>query len=306
VSVTADDALIGSVVDEYVVAVEAGKVLEFARAIQDPAARYSGVDGAAAEGFSAVPAPLTFAVTAAHHRDAAAAASSLGLAMERVVVGEVGWDYERPLLAGDVLHGCRRVSGVRHRDGARGGAMTFVTLTTEFHDRDGRLVLRQDETLIETGSGGGAARSAPAGGPERAHVPAEVERRVDVERRVPALTRTDIVRFAGASGDFNPVHHDEEYARAAGFPTVFAMGQLQAGLLSRAATDWLGLGNIRSYRVRFKDKVWPGDELLLRGWELTRTPETPSSPALVECALEAERLEGRVAVEARVTAVTGR
>ena len=303
---TTEDARVGMTVDEYVIPVEAGKVLEFARAIQDPADRYRSLDGAAADGFSAVPAPLSFAVTAAHHRDAAAAASSLGLAMERVVVGEVGWEYERPVLVGDVLYGRRRVSGVRHRDGARGGSMTFVTMMTEFRDRDDVLVLSQDETLIETGSGGGSATPAPTRGSDPAPASAEGERRVEVERRGPALTRTDMVRFAGASGDFNPVHHDEEYARAAGFPTVFAMGQLQAGLLSRVATDWLGLGNIRSYRVRFKDKVWPGDELLLRGWELTRTPASEGSRALVECAMAAERVGGRVAVEARVTAVTGR
>ena len=301
----AEDARVGMLVDEYFVPVEAGKVLEFARAIQDPAARYRSLEEAVAEGFAAVPAPLSFVVTAAHHRDAGAAASSLGLAMERVVVGEVGWEYERPVLVGDVLHGRRRVSGVRHRDGARGGSMTFVTMTTEFRDRDDRPVLRQDETLIETGPRGGTVRPAATDGPDRVPAPAEAEHRAEVERRVPTLTRTDIVRFAGASGDFNPVHHDEEYARAAGFPTVFAMGQLQAGLLSRVATDWLGLGNIRSYRVRFKDKVWPGDQLLLRGWELTRTPGAPGSPAVIACAMAAERVGGRVAVEARVTALTG-
>lgn len=121
------------------------------------------------------------------------------------------------------------------------------------------------------------------------------------ERRVGPVTRTDIVRFAGASGDFNPLHHDEGYARAAGFPTVFAMGQLQAGLLSRLAADWLGLENVRSYRVRFRAKVWPGDVLVLRGREVAR------DDGIVSCELEAVREDGgEVAVQAWVTAEVGR
>lgn len=114
------------------------------------------------------------------------------------------------------------------------------------------------------------------------------------------ITKTDIVRFAGAGGDFNPLHHDEDHARSAGFPGVFAMGQMQAGMLSRLATDWLGLGSIRSYRVRFTAKVWPGDVLTLRGAEQERRRE--DGEELVDCLLEAVRQDGEVAVRAWVTA----
>ena len=111
--------------------------------------------------------------------------------------------------------------------------------------------------------------------------------------RVGPITRTDIVRFAGAGGDFNPLHHDEEYARAAGFPTVFAMGQFQAALLARFAADWLGAENVRSYKVRFKAKVWPGDVLVLRGREV----------GAGSYELEAVREDGdEVAVQAWITA----
>jgi acyl dehydratase len=85
------------------------------------------------------------------------------------------------------------------------------------------------------------------------------------ELRLAPITRTQIVRFAGAGGDFNPIHHDEEFAHAAGQPTVFAMGQLQAALLARLAAEWLGADKLRSLSVRFTAKVWPGDELLLHG-----------------------------------------
>jgi 3-hydroxybutyryl-CoA dehydratase len=85
------------------------------------------------------------------------------------------------------------------------------------------------------------------------------------QRITAPITRTQIVRFAGAAGDFNPMHHDEEFARAAGQPSVFAMGQLTAAILGSAVLDWLGRDNIAAYGVRFRDKVWPGDKLVIRG-----------------------------------------
>lgn len=75
------------------------------------------------------------------------------------------------------------------------------------------------------------------------------------------LTRTDFVRYQGASGDFNPIHHDEEFAKSAGFPTVFSVGMLQAGILGAYCTEWLGADNVRRFSVQFREQVWPGDHL---------------------------------------------
>jgi acyl dehydratase len=80
------------------------------------------------------------------------------------------------------------------------------------------------------------------------------------------LERVDIVRYAGASGDFNPIHTDEGYARATGAPTVFAMGMLPAGYLAHAVSDWFGgPHHLRRFKVRFTTRVWPGDEIVCRG-----------------------------------------
>ena len=80
------------------------------------------------------------------------------------------------------------------------------------------------------------------------------------------LERPDIVRYAGASGDFNPIHIDEGYARRTGAPTVFAMGMLPAGYLAHAVADWFGgPHHIRRYKVRFTTRVWPGDEIVCSG-----------------------------------------
>ena len=80
-------------------------------------------------------------------------------------------------------------------------------------------------------------------------------------REYGALTRTDFVRYQGASGDMNPIHHDEEFAKSAGFPSVFSVGMLQAGILGTYCTEWLGAENVRRFAVQFREQVWPGDHL---------------------------------------------
>src|SRR5207244_11745337 len=73
------------------------------------------------------------------------------------------------------------------------------------------------------------------------------------------LTRTDLVMYAGASGDFNPMHTDEVKAQAAGLPSVFGHGMFSAGVLARAITDYVGVGNLKRYKVRFAKQTWPGE-----------------------------------------------
>ncbi len=75
------------------------------------------------------------------------------------------------------------------------------------------------------------------------------------------LTRTDLVRYAGVSGDFNPMHHDEVKAQAAGMPSVFGHGMFSAGVLASALTDYVGEGTLTRYAVRFTKQAWPGDVL---------------------------------------------
>ena len=80
------------------------------------------------------------------------------------------------------------------------------------------------------------------------------------------LTREDFRRYAEASGDDNPIHQDEEYARATGAPTVFAMGMLPAGYLAHALSDWFGgPQHVRRFKVRFTTRTWPGDNIVCAG-----------------------------------------
>ena len=76
------------------------------------------------------------------------------------------------------------------------------------------------------------------------------------------LTRTQIVMYAGASGDYNPLHSDEKFAReVAGYPGIFAHGMLTMGMTGRVVTDWFDVGRVTKYGVRFVRQVWPGDTL---------------------------------------------
>ncbi|HEX4491452.1 MAG TPA: MaoC/PaaZ C-terminal domain-containing protein [Acidimicrobiia bacterium] len=81
------------------------------------------------------------------------------------------------------------------------------------------------------------------------------------QQEFPPLTRTMFVRYAGASGDFNPMHHDDTIAAQVGNPSVFGHGMLTAGILARVVKDWFGPTAMRKFSVRFSKQVWPGDVL---------------------------------------------
>ena len=76
------------------------------------------------------------------------------------------------------------------------------------------------------------------------------------------LSRTQIIQYAGASGDYNPLHTDEIFTtKVAGYPTVFAHGMLSMGLTGTMLTNYVGDGRLTKYGVRFSSQVWPGDSL---------------------------------------------
>ena len=86
------------------------------------------------------------------------------------------------------------------------------------------------------------------------------------------LTRTQIVQYAGASGDYNPLHTDEKFAtEVAGYPGVFAHGMLTMGMTGRMLTDWFGDGRLTKYGVRFVEAGVAG--------RLRSPPPRPSRPS---------------------------
>jgi len=114
------------------------------------------------------------------------------------------------------------------------------------------------------------------------------------------LDRSDFVKYAGASGDFNPIHYNEPLATAAGYESVFAQGMFTAGVAARAVADWFGLANVRSYGVRFQAQVWPGDTVTAVA-EVTGV-EVGGDVATVEADVLVTNQDGEAVVTGRASA----
>jgi acyl dehydratase len=141
----------GQLVDEVELAVERGKIREFARATLTADPVHVDQASALAAGFAGLAATATYSVGVAHYRDQDAFVESLGMSISRVVVGSVSWRYLRVLIEGDVLTATRVVESDEQREG-KSGPMRFVTLGTRFVDQNGELALAQREVLIERGT----------------------------------------------------------------------------------------------------------------------------------------------------------
>jgi acyl dehydratase len=113
------------------------------------------------------------------------------------------------------------------------------------------------------------------------------------------LTRTDFVRYAGASHDFNPNHHDEVYAQANGSKTVLGMGMLAGGYCARLMTDWFGDGALTRLRIRFASRFWPDDVLTVTAKVTGKRRE--AGRALVDCEFTCTNQNGEVVIRGDAT-----
>lgn len=109
------------------------------------------------------------------------------------------------------------------------------------------------------------------------------------------IDRVQLARYAGASGDYNPVHVDELYARSMGMPSVYAPGMLVMGMLGQLLTDWARGGQLRRYQVRFIKMVWPGDVIVCKGRVSDRHGE--GGRYFVEAELWAENQRGELVMK---------
>ena len=115
------------------------------------------------------------------------------------------------------------------------------------------------------------------------------------------LTRTQIVQYAGASGDYNPVHSDEKFVtEVAGYQTVFAHGVLTMGMTGRMVTNYVGDGRLTYYGVRFVNQVWPGDTLTARA-EVAEVREE-NGETLVDLAISTTNQDEKFVLTGNATA----
>lgn len=115
------------------------------------------------------------------------------------------------------------------------------------------------------------------------------------------FTRTDIVRYQGASGDMNPVHHDEVFAKKSGFPAPLGVGMFTAGLMNTWACRWLGADHVRRTRIRWKKPVFPGTTVTFSGTVTGTDPEART----VELELQGVDQDGAVVVQGWMTFAFG-
>jgi acyl dehydratase len=115
------------------------------------------------------------------------------------------------------------------------------------------------------------------------------------------IQQIQLTRYAGASGDFNPIHQDDEFARAAGMGGVFAHGMLSMGFVGQLVTDWAGAGQVRKLGVRFATIVRLKDVITCRGRVLGKSSKDDVN--LVDLEVWAENQKGEKVVTGKATVV---
>lgn len=129
--------------------------------------------------------------------------------------------------------------------------------------------------------------------------PAEIDVGDTSESVYENLEREDLVKYAGASGDFNPIHYNDKFAQDAGYDSVFGQGMYTAALVSNLVGDWFGLHALRRFNTRFVGQVWPGDDIVVRGEVTEITADDDAS--VVDIDLTAENGQGEPLIDGEAT-----
>ncbi|MFM1724047.1 MaoC family dehydratase N-terminal domain-containing protein [Rhodococcus sp. PAM 2766] len=291
--------------------VHGSHLMQFARAIGDADPAFENVERLAATGPDALVAPPTFLMAADHFdptyaRRPRPGASWLGSRrggseQQSGFHMEQYFTFHRPVRAGDVLAADARPGATWEKRGRRAGTMTFTETLTDFRDSDGDLVAsaRWVSAMVERKPDAPASSAEVERSPDPAGTDVEVgssAKDLAVGSSwtvvvVDALTRAQIVMYAGASGDFHPLHSDDVYARDRGHPGVFAHGMLTMGMAGRAVTDRFGHANVLSFGGRIISQVWPGDTLTVRV-EISAIRKSDDGGTVADLALTTRNQDG--------------
>ncbi len=119
------------------------------------------------------------------------------------------------------------------------------------------------------------------------------------ELRVGPIQQMDLVRYAGASGDFNPIHNDNEFAKSAGLPGTIAHGMYIMALMGRLVTNWASPAQVKYYGVKFKGMSLPGETMVFTGKVKKKKEE--NGEKLIMVSLTAANDKGEVKVAGDLT-----
>lgn len=228
------------------------KMREFAAAFGDSNPAYRDEATANRLGYADLVAPPTFGfVLTMQVLDQAMADPDLGMDYSRVVHGEQSFVFSRPLVAGDEVLVDAFIEEIDSS-----GRNEFLTVRSDIHTDDGEVLVTARSVVVSRGTGADAGAFRPAQDKPAAPKVGEVVSRADF-----TVTRSHLIRYAGASGDFNPIHWNSRVATAVGLPDVIAHGMLTMALAGRAVTDWVGdPGRVEEYAVRFSRPVVVPDD----------------------------------------------
>ena len=220
-----DRAAAGTVPAEpFRMVVEEGKIREFARATRSRSAEHLRPRDPVS--------PVTFlACCALWMGEENSAWQGVTRDFANILHGEQEFSFHGPPpVAGTELIGLQSIDRTYEKVGARGGAMTFTEVVTRFTNPSSERTMVEMRIRSIHKHPGSAATAGNWAGPSAEPGRRDAAGRTALEPFTDApLTITDFVRYQGASGDFNAIHHDTAFAQASGYPGPFAVGMLTGG-----------------------------------------------------------------------------
>ena len=249
--------LVGKDYGEMSYEVTAEAIEKYARATNDLNERYLGGDVVASPVFAVVPAFPSFMAVATD--------PELEADFQRLVHGAEEHVLYEPIRPGDRL----TIKTLLESVDQEGMSETFTIKSTETN-QDGVAVAELRATMFIRGGRPSREAMGPA---------AEQGEREVVYEETSKVDEDQTQRYAEASGDYNPIHLDEEAAKAAGLPGIINQGMCTMALATKAAVDGLAGGDplrVRQVGVRFSRPVFPGDELTTRLWRVGSVPGAPT------------------------------
>ncbi len=280
--------------------IERGKIREFARAMAAPLPEFTTGNNPVIPATFLVSVPYTWGYTLERPRGTVFEKVDHDLAVS-IHAEEAFEFYGAMLRAGDRLVVHSAIEDVREKIGRTGGAMTFLVVRTEYHDRDGALRASQHSTSVTTERPDendgmqppsyvpdypGREPASPFASIQRARWQDLNEGSSPGPVATGPLAMRDIVAFQGVVGEDDPLHYDDKWAKARGYPGPFALGMQQASWMAAYAAHWLAPETVRSFKVRFRDMCWPGDKLVYQGTVTGTDPATRQVELHLTCRRE--------------------
>lgn len=266
-----DQSMIGKESPPVKNVVERIALRKFVEAIGETNPIYYDDEYARSTPYGSIIAPPTFCRT--FH---SGAIPGLRMPREGIIHGEQSYTYFKPLKPGDEVYCRSRLADVQEKEG-RSGKMIFVTIEQDGRDSNGELfftssqvaiireeALKREQVLQDTGKPAQISKPETAGKTPRF---AQFSPGDEMEpKEMPPVTRMDLIKYSGASGDFNPIHTIDEVAQEMGLGGIIAHGMFSMARMGSFLTDWAGPeGTLVSWGVRFSAMVRPGDVITYRG-----------------------------------------